>query len=199
MAHQAMEPEWAMNLLLEGNERFCSGHLTHPHQQPDRRTAYRDRQNPFAVVVACSDSRVPPEILFDRGIGDLFVIRSAGNVLDDVEIGSIEYAVEHLGVSLVLVLGHSNCGAVHAAVVGGEPEGHIGSIVERIEPAVTEVRSHTNGDTLDEMEVQRENVRQMVKTLEHSGPIFTDRLNTQNLLILGAHYDMDTGRVGAIV
>lgn len=128
-------------LLTEGNARFTSGR----HGKADLGAARRqdlaaNGQNPFAVVVCCSDSRVPPELIFDAGLGDLFVIRTAGNVVDDVALGSIEYGAEHLGVPLIVVLGHENCGAVKATVDGGEVHGCITSIVDRISPALDRVR-----------------------------------------------------------
>lgn len=126
----------ALELLRAGNARFTAGKCEHPHQDPPRRQALLSGQHPIAAVLSCSDSRAPVELIFDQGFGDLFVIRNAGNVVDDVVLASIEYAVEHLGVNLVLVLGHTQCGAVTAAMTGGQPEGHLGSILELIQPAV---------------------------------------------------------------
>lgn len=200
MHQNIMGPEWATSLLLEGNDRFATGRSVHPHQGTDRRTTLTGGQNPFAVVIACSDSRVAPEIVFDRGIGDLFVIRTAGNVVDDIAIGSIEYAVAHLGVSLVMVLGHSNCGAVKAVVGGGEAEGHIGSIVDEIAPALETVRSESDaGSDVDEVEVRKENVRQVVKKLETCEPILSTAVSDGSLQVVGAYYDMPSGRVKAVV
>ena len=114
----------AMQKLLEGNARFVSGNVSHQDQYVlERRSELISSQHPFAIVVGCSDSRVPPEAVFDQGLGDIFVVRTAGQVLDNASLGSIEYAVEHLGVPLVVVLGHDSCGAVTAAVKGGEAPG----------------------------------------------------------------------------
>ncbi|MDD2837205.1 MAG: carbonic anhydrase, partial [Methanothrix sp.] len=106
--------EQALQMLMEGNARFVSGNVIHPDQTADRRSELVSGQHPFAIVVGCSDSRVPPEVVFDQGLGDIFVIRTAGQVMDKVTLASIEYAVEHLNVPLILVLGHDSCGAVTA-------------------------------------------------------------------------------------
>ena len=117
--------EQALQKLMEGNARYASGNTSHPDQSMERRYELVAGQHPFAVIVGCSDSRIAPELIFDQGLGDIFVIRAAGQVLDDVAIGSIEYAVEHLGVPLVVVLGHDSCGAVTATLEGGEVAGHL--------------------------------------------------------------------------
>jgi carbonic anhydrase len=111
----AIAPAEAISKLKEGNGRYVSGNLQHPGQTTERRTELSKSQHPFAVIASCSDSRVPPEIVFDQGLGDLFIFRVAGNVIDDHGLGSIEYAVDHLNVRLILVLGHQRCGAVQAA------------------------------------------------------------------------------------
>ncbi|HMO34346.1 MAG TPA: carbonic anhydrase [Lacibacter sp.] len=118
--------------LLAGNERFNHLQPRHPDEDLRHRLEEAEQQHPFAVVVTCSDSRVAPELIFDQGIGDLFVIRTAGNIIGDVELGSIEYAVEHLDVQLVVVMGHENCGAVKAFVEGGEAPGHIRAIIDSL-------------------------------------------------------------------
>jgi len=125
-------PKAALTALLEGNKRFVSGQLRHLHQDQQRIHETEGGQHPFAAIVSCSDSRVPPEIIFDEGIGDLFVIRTAGNLVGDLELGSIEFAVEHLHVPLVVVLGHTECGAIKAFLEGGECHGHIRQIVETL-------------------------------------------------------------------
>jgi hypothetical protein len=113
-----VSPEAALTRLVEGNKRFVAGSTTHPDQTAERRTETAKGQHPFAIILTCADSRLSPEILFDEGIGDLFVVRNAGNLLDDHVLGSIEYAVEHLHATLIVVLGHTKCGAVSAAVAG---------------------------------------------------------------------------------
>ncbi|HEY4484757.1 MAG TPA: carbonic anhydrase, partial [Nitrospiria bacterium] len=126
-----LNPDKALTMLMEGNARYVEGKMLHPNQAADRMGELAKGQHPFAVILGCADSRVPPEIVFDQGLGDLFVLRVAGNIADDAVIGSIEYAVEHLGTTLVFVLGHERCGAVSAAVEvvtkGAKVPGHIGS------------------------------------------------------------------------
>src|SRR5438445_9648950 len=112
----SVAPAEAISKLKEGNERYTSGNLQHPDQSTDRRAVLAKTQHPFATVLSCSDSRVPPEIIFDQGLGDLFIVRVAGNVINDEGLGSIEYSVDHLGTRLILVLGHQSCGAVDAAM-----------------------------------------------------------------------------------
>lgn len=131
------KPDEALKRLVQGNARFVSDHLTHasPEQIAVARGAVSKSQAPFAVIVGCSDSRVGPEIVFDQGLGDLFVVRTAGEVVDSAALGSIEYAVEHLGSPLILVLGHQRCGAVAAAVAGAKAPGHIAAVLNAIEPA----------------------------------------------------------------
>jgi carbonic anhydrase len=152
-------------------------------------------QKPFVIVVGCSDSRVGPEVVFDQGLGDLFVVRTAGNVVDDVALGSIEYAAEHFGVPVIFVLGHTRCGAVAAAVAGGEAPGHVGSIVEKIKPAV-EVTKGKEGDAVDN--AVRANVRNVVSQLRGSGPILSGLVKSGKLRVVGGCYDLDTGKVGMV-
>src|SRR5207245_10210227 len=133
-------PGDALSRLKEGNERYTSGNQQHPRQSGEERTQLSKSQHPFAIAVGCADSRIPPEIVFDQGLGDLFVCRVAGNVIDDHSLGSIEYAVDHLGVRLIVVLGHQDCGAVKAAketiAAKTKAPGHIQSLVTAIQPAV---------------------------------------------------------------
>ena len=142
-------PDQAMTMLTDGNARFVAGKLTHPHETAERRTEVAKGQKPFAVILACADSRVGPEVIFDAGLGDLFVVRVAGNIADDTVLGSIEYAVEHLGSPLIVVCGHERCGAVQATVdtlkSNQPPPGHLGALIDPIKPAVT---SQKPGDDL---------------------------------------------------
>jgi carbonic anhydrase len=175
-------PDEALERLLEGNRRFVAGAPEAPGRDADRRRQQAEGQTPFAVVVGCSDSRVPPEILFDQGIGDLFVVRVAGNVVvDEVTLGSIEFGVAILACPLVLVLGHEECGAVRAAVVAaadGEPSGaHLGALVDAVLPAVT-------GDDVDA--AVRANVRRQVALLKETFP---------QAEVVGARYALESGRV----
>jgi carbonic anhydrase len=182
----------AQQKLIDGNKRYLDAQLSHPNQTDQRRTEVAKGQHPFAAIVSCSDSRVFPEIIFDQGLGDLFVIRLAGNILDDAALGSLEYAVEHLGVKYIMVLGHERCGAVDAAVKGGEIPGHIGSLVKAIQPAVEKVKN-LPGDLLDN--AVRANVTMVVQQLKSSGPIIEELVKKGALTIAGARYDLDDGEV----
>ncbi|MCL6096996.1 MAG: carbonic anhydrase [Bacteroidetes bacterium] len=178
--------------LVDGNKRYASSKMIHPDQTSARRTELKNEQHPFAVVLSCSDSRVPPEVIFDQGIGDLFVIRVAGNVLDDAAIGSIEYAVEHLNVKLIVVLGHERCGAVSAAVKGGEAPGHLRYLVEAIQPAVEKAKS-LSGDIVEN--AVRINVQNVVAQLKSSEPIIEEFVHEKKVDVVGARYDLDDGLV----
>ena len=188
----AVSGDKALQKLMDGNNRYVSAQTAHPNQTPARRSEVIEGQHPFAVIVGCSDSRVPPEIIFDQGLGDLFVIRLAGHVLNDAALGSIEYAVEHLGTRLIMVLGHDNCGAVTAAVKGGDIPGHIGSIVKAIAPAVKKAKNQP-GDLLEN--AIRENVAMVVEQLKYSAPLLKELVENGALKIVGAHYHLDDGKV----
>ncbi len=178
--------------LISGNKRFAEGNPTHPNQSMARRQEMAKGQNPRAAVLACADSRVSPEIVFDQGLGDLFVVRVAGNVVNDPILGSLEYAVEHLGTRLIVVLGHQRCGAVAAACAGGEAPGHIGSLVQSLAPAVDKISASEEG-RVDW--VAKENVRMMAKSLRSCGPILEEFVRQGKLEVAGAFYNLDTGAV----
>ncbi len=184
--------EQAKQMLIEGNRRYTGGAANHPHQSAERRAEVAGGQHPFAVLLSCADSRVPPEVFFDQGIGDLFVIRNAGNIVDDVVLGSMEYAVEHLGTPLIVVLGHTRCGAVTATVQGGEAPGHIGSIVETIQPAV-EASKGAQGDAV--LNVTLANVKLTVETIRNSQPILAHAVEHNGLAVVGALYHLESGEV----
>jgi len=192
MQPTTITPENARQMLVEGNRRFASGLGTHPRQSTSRRMEVVNGQHPFAVVLTCADSRVPPEVFFDQGIGDLFVIRNAGNLVDEVVLGSIEYAVEHLGAPLVVVVGHTKCGAVTAAVQGGEAPGHIGSIVSAIRPAVEATRGQP-GEAL--VNATLANVRNMVAAIQASQPILAEAVRHNHIQAAGALYHLESGKV----
>ena len=184
--------EQALQLLLEGNQRFVAGKLEHPNQTPARRVELAKGQHPFAAVLACSDSRPPPEIVFDRGLGDIFTVRVAGNVADQVVIESLGYSVKHLGARVVMVLGHRRCGAVTAAVEGDEKDKEeIREIVKELEPAVRASRGMP-GDPVEN--AVRENVKLMVKKLAASGQL-SAMVKSGELKIVGGIYDLDTGTI----
>lgn len=187
-----LNPNEPLKKLIEGNQRFAESKMLHQNQSAERRDEVAKGQHPIAVIVSCSDSRVPPEIVFDQGLGDLFVIRSAGNLVDDIGLGSIEYAVEHLGVQLIVVLGHERCGAVAAAVKGGEALGHIAKLIDEINPAVEKVKKQS-GDLLDNSVLSNINI--VVKQLQNSEPILKEFVHSKRLKIIGARYDLDNGVV----
>jgi len=183
--------EQALKLLLEGNQRFVAGKLEHPNQTPARRAEVAKGQHPFASVLACSDSRTPPEIIFDRGLGVLFTVRVAGNVADQVVIESLDYSVTHLGVRVVMVLGHRRCGAVIAAVEGHEEEGDVGPMLSELKPAVAASRGMP-GDPVEN--AVRENVKLVVKNLATSTEL-SAMVNSGELKIVGGIYDLETGTI----
>ncbi len=178
--------------LVSGNKRFVNGNPTHPNQSIARRQEMAKGQHPRAAVLSCADSRVSPEIVFDQGLGDLFVVRVAGNCVNDPILGSLEYAVEHLGTRLIVVLGHQRCGAVAAACAGGEAPGHIGSLVQALAPAVDKISE--SGDGRVDL-VAKENVQMTVKSLRSCGPILEEWVRQGKLEVAGAFYDLDTGAV----
>jgi carbonic anhydrase len=181
-----------LSALKAGNERHVKGQYKHPDETVARRQELAKGQSPHAVVLTCADSRVPPEIVFDQGLGDLFVIRVAGNVAPDAEVASIEYAVEHLLTPLVVVMGHQSCGAVGAAIAGEEAPGHLPALIDAIKPAVDEARTQ-KGDLSDN--AVRVNVERVVEQLRTSEPILGPAVKAGHLQIVGAVYALDTGRV----
>jgi len=182
----------ALERLVAGNKRYVAAQQAHPHEAPERRAELSDGQYPFAVILGCADSRVPPEVIFDQGLGDLFVIRVAGNVLDDCVLGSIEYAAAHLHTPLIVVLGHSKCGAVGATVEGGELEGHLPSLAAAIQPAVDQARG-LPGDLVDN--AVRANATMVVGQLKASEPVLSELVDAGKLKVVAACYDLDTGEV----
>jgi carbonic anhydrase len=197
-APKGLSPDAALQLLVAGNQRFASGKVQHPHQSADRRKqTAKEGQRPYAIILGCSDSRVPPELVFDAGIGDLFSVRVAGNVADKVAVGSIEYAVDHLGATLIMVLGHTKCGAVSAAVGNAEVSSNIASITNRIEPAVAKVKAAYKdlaGDALLEESVKA-NVRESIEDIVASSPDLRQRLKDGKIRLIGALYDLGSGLV----
>ena len=182
--------------LKAGNERFVSGHPVHPDETLDRIRELKKGQNPFVVIVSCSDSRLPPELIFDQGLGDVFSIRTAGNVIGDYELGSIEYAVEHLHCKLIVVLGHENCGAIQAYSTSGNEkhDDHIQSLVDYIaaeeEEQIIPDSLRSNIDTL-----VKANIVHAVNLLRTSTPVLKHLVDKNEIKIIGAYYDLDSGKV----
>jgi len=192
-ASPKVAPAEALTRLKAGNQRFVASKLEHPRQTAKRRTELATSQHPFAVVLGCADSRTSPELLFDQGLGDVFVVRVAGNVLNDETVGSIEYAVEHLGAQLIVVLGHERCGAIQAAretiAAKGEAPGHIQSLVKAIAPAV---EATAGGDA---EATAKANELHVAKELRESAPILKEMVEKGTVSVVAAHYDLDTGAV----
>ena len=182
----------ALAKLMAGNARYSSGNVSHPRQAAGRRAEVAKGQKPFAIVVGCSDSRTPPELVFDQGLGDVFVTRLAGSIVDDAALGSIEYAIEHFNSSVIVVLGHERCGAVDAAMKGGKAPGKIGAVVKPIIPAVNAVKKSST-PTLDA--AIYENARRTAAGLAGRSEILEGRVKAGTLKIVAARYDLDTGRV----
>ncbi|WP_449416457.1 carbonic anhydrase [Phormidium nigroviride] len=185
----------ALKKLMEGNQRYIQQKRIFPDQNQARISEVANSQHPFATILGCSDSRVPPELLFDQGLGDIFDVRIAGNITDNTIIGSIEYSVAELGVPLILVLGHERCGAVKATLEGHSVPGHIGTVVAAIKPALEQVQNQS-GDKLDNL--VRANVKMSVDKLKASSPILAEAVKAGKLKIVGARYDLDTATVEII-
>jgi carbonic anhydrase len=180
--------------LEAGNERFVSGH-PRVRDLVARRGVVAGGQHPPAMVLTCSDSRLPPELLLDQGLGDLFVVRTAGNVIDSIAIASFEYAAEHLGSRLLLVLGHEKCGAVTAAVKGGAPGSpHLKALVAEISPAVEPLRSQAHGDDLIHKSVAANALREAMRLREDS-PILKELAEKHQVEVMAAVYDLESGKI----
>lgn len=192
----------ALTRLQEGNKRFVEGKSTYNTNDTRRRNELVDGQTPFAIILGCSDSRVPAEIVFDQGLGDLFVIRIAGNIVAPSQIGSIEFAVETFQTPLVVVLGHTRCGAVAATLNQiRQPQAsrsqHLRSIVERIRPAVeplSEIRTDLTPEQLLERAI-RSNIRMSVNQLRHGSSFLEEIHDSGSLWIVGAEYSLESGEV----
>lgn len=182
----------ALVKLMEGNKRYSSNREQHPDESLARRRELQQAQHPFAVILSCADSRVPPELIFDQGLGDLFVIRVAGNIAADDDLASIEYAVEHLHTKLIMVLGHEKCGAVTAAVEGGTAEGHLKILVSAIQPSVEETR-HAAGDTIHNCVIA--NARHVAREIRESEPILKKLVDNGEVKVVAADYALDSGIV----
>jgi carbonic anhydrase len=180
--------------LLDGNKRFAANRRFRPNETLETRAKLATGQAPFAAILGCADSRVPPEIVFDHGLGDLFVVRVAGNIVEDAGSGSFEYAVEHLGTPLIVVLAHERCGAVKATVetleAGGEAPGHVAELVRKIKPAV-EKSMGVPGDKVEN--AVRENARRMAAELAGLEPILKEKVSQGKLKVVAMRYDLDTG------
>lgn len=187
---ESMKAKEAIQVLKEGNERYIDSLCCIGDTSKEKRvTTYIKGQHPIAVIISCSDSRVIPESIFSSGIGDLFVIRIAGNVMDDHQLGSVEYACSHLGVHLIVVLGHTHCGAVDATI-NHDPEGYIKFITDEIKKAIQ--------DETDPYKAAVLNIEHSVKIIENSFEIH-EMEEHDGLKVIGAMYDIETGKVNFLV
>jgi carbonic anhydrase len=188
-----------MKTLLQGNQRYVTGRCSEKKSGAAFRHELHQGQQPRAVVVTCSDSRVAPEILFDADLGRIFVVRTAGNVIDTVALGSIEYAVEHLRTPLIVILGHENCGAVHAAIGhDGEPEGNLGAVIGKILPAVRAAQADGKQGADLAFCAAVENVKNMVRYILNSSQRIADQVRNGAVSIAGAYYSITSGIVEEI-
>jgi carbonic anhydrase len=181
--------------LMTGNERYVAGSINRNSDDRDRRKETAFEQHPFASVLTCADSRIMHNEIFNCRLGDLFVVRVAGNIVDDAVVGSLEYAAEHLGSKVIVVLGHQRCGAVAAACAGPSAPGHILTLVEKIRPAV-KASAGMPGDPVDN--AIRENVRQVTEKLRESAPILAELVHEGKVKVVGAYYHLESGKVELI-
>jgi carbonic anhydrase len=202
-------PEQAWAEMSSGNERFVTGTPAHPRQDVDRRAELVDKQRPSSALFGCSDSRLAAEIIFDKGLGDLFVVRNAGQIISDSVVGSLEYAVGILEVPLIVVLGHDNCGAVNGAIQMLGPDAtalppHIEALVSRIVPAIRRVAGKAglfapdgslDPSAVDSLEVGREHLRDTIAELMESSELITQAIAEGSLAIVGANYRLGQGLV----
>jgi carbonic anhydrase len=192
----------ALELLREGNARFVSGLGSDTSSSTAQRRALPERQEPLAIILGCSDARVPAEIVFDQGLGDLFVIRVAGNIVAPSQVGSVEFAAEAFGTRLVVVLGHSRCGAIQATLQqlarpSREQSRNLSSIVNRIRPAVEALIEHgppRDLHTLEQLAV-RANIRMSADHLRHGSEVLEQLIQKEGLMVVGAEYSLETGIV----
>lgn len=179
----------ALTRLQLGNERFVVNRVSDPKPTAVRRAETAHRQRPFAIIVGCADSRVGPETVFDQTIGDLFVVRVAGNLVDNYALGSLEYAVDHFGTRLIVVLGHQRCGAVTAAIAAPDAPYHIGNIVRDLQPAVRAARGLPGDPVKNTVEINAAMVAEKIRKEAHFGAAAPD------VMIVTGYYVLDTGRI----
>jgi carbonic anhydrase len=195
--HSTAQTDSLLQWLKDGNDQFIHSKFDQHGIDSSLRIAVSKAQHPKAIILTCSDSRVPPELVFDKGLGDLFVIRVAGNIVDDAVLASIEYAVEHLHTSLVVVMGHQNCGAIGAAVADlqnpeNKIDNHLRTLTDKIEQAIQTVKLNENDFT---QKALMSNVIFTVSSLQQSRPVLNEAVKKGEVKIVGAVYDLSTGKV----
>jgi len=194
IAQNDITPQAALQKLIDGNKRFVENRRQNPNQTLARVTEVAQTQKPFAAILGCADSRFPAEIIFDQGIGDCFVDRVAGNVVTPEEKGSLEFGCLVLGAKVLMVVGHERCGAVKAAIEGGELPGQIGSLTNAIKEAVERSKNQP-GDKVEN--AVKENVRLQIENLKKS-PVISQLIQEGKLIVTGGYYDLDTGAVSIV-
>lgn len=194
VAQDEMTPDQALDALIEGNQRFVTRKRRNPNQDVARLQEVAQGQKPFAAILGCADSRVPAEIVFDQGLGDLFVCRVAGNVATPEEIGSLEFGSLVLGTKVIVVLGHKRCGAVDATIKGAQVPGQIASLLDAIRPAVGMAQGQP-GDPLEN--TCKANILLQVENLK-SSPVISQLIEEDKLKVVGGYYDLDTGTVALV-
>jgi carbonic anhydrase len=194
IAETPPNPDAALQKLIDGNKRFVERRRQNPNQTLARVTEVAQTQTPYAAILGCADSRFPAEIIFDQGLGDLFVCRVAGNVATPEEKGSLEFGTLVLGAKVLMVVGHERCGAVKAAIEGGELPGQIGSLTAAIKPAV-ERSKNQSGDKVEN--AVKENVRLQIEKLKES-PVISQLIQEGKMKVVGGYYDLDTGAVSMV-
>ena len=192
-AHDNLSAQEALKKLTKGNERFIKLKEKHPDSSKKRRNEMLKGQHPFVVILSCSDSRVPPELIFDQGLGEIFEIRNAGNVLDEHVIGSIEYAVMHCGVKLIVIMGHQDCGAIAATLSGISETKYIKSLEDSIQPAVEDCKKQ--GLEVNSDNVVKAHVMQDIEELLAQDTDLVKYMKENKVQIVPAYYHLDTGKV----
>lgn len=193
-AENDITPDKALQELLDGNERFVQTKRKNPHQTHSRLIEVAKGQKPFASILGCADSRVPSEIVFDQGLGDLFVCRVAGNIATTEEIGSLEFGSLVLGTKVIMVVGHERCGAVGAAIKGAPVPGQIGSLLAAIQPSIESTKGKS-GDKLEN--ACKANVLAQIEKLKSSS-VLSELIKAEKLKIVGGYYDLDTGKISLV-
>jgi len=194
IAQTPATPQEALQLLVQGNARFVNNMRQNPNQTLARVAQVAPSQTPFAAILGCADSRFPAEILFDRGVGDIFVCRVAGNITTPEEKGSLEFGTLVLGAKVLMVIGHENCGAVKAAIEGGTLPGQIGELTKAIKPAVESSKNDPGNKVVNAVKA---NIRLQASRLKDS-PVISDLIQQGKLLVVGGYYDLDTAAVEVI-
>ncbi|HEY9702710.1 MAG TPA: carbonic anhydrase [Allocoleopsis sp.] len=194
IAQNNVTPDQAIKQLMAGNDRFIKQKRKYPHQTIARLKEVAKGQNPYAAILGCADSRVPLEIVFDQGLGDLFVVRVAGNIVTPEETGSLEFGTLVLGAKVIMVLAHSECGAVKSTIQGGSVPGQIGSLLEAIKPAVDKTEGK-KGDRL--INATKQNVLEQIEKLKAS-PVISQLITDGKLKVIGGYYDLKTGKVSMV-